>query len=213
MSHNVKTEDNYINVSPADDNAKTRERNKFPGSSLNASEKAITPEGIEFILSPAGIPVRTFSYAVDKTIQWFILLLISVFFTYLLSNFIGIWVVLILNFCIEWFYHVIFELYFHGQSPGKRLMGIRVVKSDGSPVDPSSSFLRNLLRFADTFFFLFHISFITIAVSRAFRRIGDWAGGTIVVYSSIANNTAHSSLSRSLEKYPPEYPSRPLSSE
>jgi len=181
-------------------------------SSFSASVKALTPEGIEFVLSPAGLPARTFAYAIDKAIQWFILMLVSLFFMYLLRNFIGIWVVLILNFCVEWFYHVICELCFHGQSPGKRLMGIRVVKSDGSPVDPASSFLRNLLRFADTFFFLFHISFITIAVSSAFRRIGDWAGGTIVIYSSIAKNTVHSSLNRYLQKYEPVIPPRLLSS-
>jgi len=183
------------------------------GSSLNAAVKALTPEGIEFILSPAGFPVRTLAYAIDKLIQWFLLLLISFLFMYLFNNFIGVWVILILNFLIEWFYHVICELCFRGQSPGKRLAGIRVVKSDGSPVDPSSSLLRNLLRFADTFFFLFHVSFLSIAASAAFKRIGDWAGDTIVVYSSIAKNTTHSSLSRSLEKYPPENPSRPLSSE
>jgi len=183
------------------------------GISLNASVKALTPEGIEFILSPAGFPVRTLAYAIDKVIQWFLLAFISFLFMYLLRNFFGMWVILILNFLIEWFYHVICELYFRGQSPGKRLTGIRVVKSDGSPVDPSSSILRNLLRFADTFFFLFHVSFLSMAASAAFKRIGDWAGGTIVVYSPIAKNTTHSSLNRSLEKYALEIPSRALSQE
>jgi len=183
------------------------------GISLNTAVKALTPEGIEFILSPAGLPARTFAFAIDRLIQWFILAIVTFLFIYILSNFIGIWVILILNFIIEWFYHVVCELCFRGQSPGKRLMGIRVVKSDGSPVDAASSILRNLLRFADTFFFLFHVSFLTMAASPAFKRVGDWAGDTIVVYSSIAKNTIHVSLNRSLEKYAPENPSRPLSSE
>jgi len=156
-------------------------------TSLDASLKAITPEGIEFILSPAGFPVRTLSYAIDKLIQG--VLLLFIYFSLLFSGFaFGVWIYYLLNFIVDWFYHVICELAFHGQTPGKSLTGIRVIKSDGSPVDPASSFLRNLLRFADTFLSFFHIAFISIAVSGGFRRIGDWAGGTLVVYTPIAKN-------------------------
>ncbi|MCL2880567.1 MAG: RDD family protein, partial [Treponema sp.] len=91
---------------------------------------------------------------------------------------------LILFFCVDWFYHVICELSFRGQSIGKRIMGIRVVRSDGAPVDPASSFLRNLLRFADTFFFLYHIAFLSMLTGSGFRRLGDRAGGTLVVYTA-----------------------------
>jgi uncharacterized RDD family membrane protein YckC len=182
------------------------------------SLKALTPEGIEFVLFPAGLPVRTIAYAIDKIIQWLFLIVIQILFVFLLRNIIGIWFTLILIFLIDWFYHVICELAFRGQSPGKRFMGIRVVKTDGSPVDPASSFLRNLLRFADTFFFLFHIAFISIAASRGFKRIGDWAGGTLVVYSSMAKNTSRDSLrllanSPLLEKFEPVTPARLLSND
>jgi len=177
---------------------------------FDSSMKALTPEGIEFVLSPVGLPVRTFAYAIDKAIQWLLLFIITIFF-FILQNAIGFWLLLILNFCIDWFYHVICELAFSGQSPGKRLMGIRVVRNDGSPVDPASSFLRNLMRFADTFFFLFPIAFISIAASRGFRRIGDWAGGTLVVYSAVAKNSPQTSLSSYLQKYQPITSAIPLS--
>ncbi|MCL2442666.1 MAG: RDD family protein [Treponema sp.] len=176
----------------------------------DSSIKALTPEGIEFVLSPVGLTIRTFAYAIDKTIQWLLLLIITIIFI-LSQNAIGFWLVLILNFCIDWFYHVICELAFRGQSPGKRFMGIRVVRSDGSPVDPASSFLRNLLRFADTFFFLFPIAFISIATSRGFRRLGDWAGGTLVVYATIAKNSQHTSLISLLSKHQPVTSAAPLS--
>jgi uncharacterized RDD family membrane protein YckC len=190
----------------------SRQRNIIFDPSL----KALTPEGIEFVLFPAGLPVRTIAYVIDKIIQWLILLVIQLLFVFLLRDITGIWLTLILIFMVDWFYHVICELAFRGQSPGKRFMGIRVIKSDGSPVDPASSFLRNLLRFADTFFFLFHIAFISIAASHGFRRIGDWAGNTLVVYSSMAKNTSRSSLSlladsRLLEKFEPVSPARLLS--
>jgi uncharacterized RDD family membrane protein YckC len=178
----------------------------------DSSLKALTPEGVEFVLFPAGLPVRTLAYSIDKIIQWLIILAVSITIS-ILEHGMGIWLGMILNFLVEWFYHVICELSFRGQSLGKRITGIRVVKSDGSPVDPASSFLRNLLRFADTFFSFFQIAFITIAVSRGFRRIGDWAGGTLVVYSSMAKSNSVGALSRILEKYEPVIPPRPLSGE
>ena len=177
------------------------------------SLKALTPEGIEFILSPVGFPIRTIAYAIDKVIQWIIVFAIHLLYIFLLRDITGIWLTLILFFCVDWFYHVTCELAFRGQSPGKRLMGIRVIKSDGSPVDPAASFLRNLLRFADTFFFLFHIAFISIAASGGFRRIGDWAAGTLVVYASMSKNSVRGSLSVILEKYEPLSPARPVSNE
>ncbi|MCL2441708.1 MAG: RDD family protein [Treponema sp.] len=181
-------------------------------ANYDPSLKALTPEGVEFVLTPAGFPVRTAAYVIDVIIQFAFTLVIYIAF--IISNqSLGIWIFLLLKFLIDWFYHVICELFFRGQSIGKRLMGLRVVKSDGSPVDPGSSFLRNLLRFADTFFYLYHIAFISIAASSGFRRIGDWAGNTLVVYSSMAKILKRNSLSDLLKNYDICTPSRQLSSE
>jgi len=149
---------------------------------FDTSLETLTPEGVKFILFPAGPLARTLAYGIDKIVQWIILIIIYIAGLFL-SYTTGFWLILIINFCVDWFYHVICELAFQGQTPGKRLTGIRVVKNDGSPVDPSSSFLRNLLRFADTFLFFFPIALISIITSSGFKRLGDWAGGTLVVYS------------------------------
>ncbi|MDR2478885.1 MAG: RDD family protein [Treponema sp.] len=181
---------------------------------------ALTPEGIEFVLFPAGLPVRACAYGIDKTIQWIILIVVRM----LSGSWAGSWILLIINFCVDWFYHVFFELMFHGQSPGKYFMGIRVVRSSGVPVDGASSFLRNLLRFADTFFFLCPIALVSIAASPGFRRLGDWIGSTLVVYapkaslgrktSSFANVPGPLSLSVSwLDSVAPVIPARILSPE
>jgi uncharacterized RDD family membrane protein YckC len=178
---------------------------------FDSSLEALTPEGIVFVLSPAGLPVRTLAYAIDKVTQWLIFFVIFIATAFMRAS-MGIWLAMILNFCVDWFYHVFFELFYHGQSLGKRMTGIRVVRSNGAPVDPASSFLRNLLRFADTFFFLFPIALISITVSRGFRRLGDWAAGTLVVYSSIPS-LSRNSLNIFLEKYGPIIPPRPLSND
>jgi uncharacterized RDD family membrane protein YckC len=142
-----------------------------------------TPEGIEFTLFPAGPLIRGCAWGIDQLIQWTLIIVIT-----FVSNFFqgngGSWMLLLMIFCIDWFYHVGWELFGRGQSPGKRLLGIRVVRSDGSPINPGASFLRNLLRFADTFLFLCPIALVTMLLSRGYRRLGDWTGDTLVVYTA-----------------------------
>jgi uncharacterized RDD family membrane protein YckC len=141
-----------------------------------------SPEGIEFTLFPAGPLIRGCAWAVDQLIQWIILIVISV-----ASEFFegegGSWMLLLLLFCVDWFYHALWEILCRGQSPGKLLLGIRVLRGDGSPVNPGASFLRNLLRFADTFLFLCPVALASMLLSKGFRRLGDWTAGTLVVYT------------------------------
>jgi hypothetical protein len=90
-------------------------------------------------------------------------------------------------------------------------MGIRVVHSNGSPVGPGASFIRNLLRFADTFLSLYAIGLVCAAASPGFRRIGDWAADTLVVYTARSLPPAVQSRRAWLEQFPPVSPPRPLS--
>jgi uncharacterized RDD family membrane protein YckC len=161
-----------------------------PGS-LDSAITVETPEGIEFSLFPAGPVIRGCAWTVDLCLQWVIIIIISS-----LSDFFGggagSWMLLLLLFCVDWFYYVLWEIFGQGQSPGKRLLGIRVVRGEGSPVNPGASFLRNLLRFADTFLFLCPIALLTMLFSRGYRRLGDWAADTLVVYT--ARSLAFSAL-------------------
>jgi hypothetical protein len=86
-------------------------------------------------------------------------------------------------FLISWFYRVAFELLWQGQTPGKRILGLRVVRPDGSAVDAPASFLRNLLRFADGFMGLHLVALLVMISDPYFRRLGDIAAGTLVVYT------------------------------
>jgi uncharacterized RDD family membrane protein YckC len=182
----------------------------FEAKKTDSLEGAMTPEGIEFVLYPAGPLIRSCAYGIDLLVQTLIMVTITISLS-LLSDILGIWLYLILIFLIDWFYHVVCELAFRGQSLGKRIMGIRVVRADGSPVDPPSSFLRNLLRFADTFFFLYHIAFICMVTSPAFRRLGDWAGNTLVVYTPKSLAPPRRQAADWLSELEPLAPPRPLS--
>ena len=159
-------------------------------TNLDSSLAMQTPEGIEYVLYPAGIPVRICAWGIDCLIKG-LLLFGLIILTSMIINIFGIWFFFIVNFALNWFYFVIFEMIWNGQTPGKRIMGIRVVSSDGSPVSAGSSFLRNLLRFADGFFYLYLVAFVCMMVSPGFRRIGDWAGDTLVIYTSRSRLPRH----------------------
>jgi uncharacterized RDD family membrane protein YckC len=149
----------------------------------------LTPEGIEFTLYPAGLLIRLSAYGIDGII--YIILFFAVQFGISSISFLtGNWFRLLLLFLIEWFYHVFCEIVFRGQSAGKRILGIRVVQSDGSPLNPGSSLLRNLLRFADTFMSLYYIMLLSVTLSPGFRLLGDWVADTLVVYTANAQSPA-----------------------
>jgi uncharacterized RDD family membrane protein YckC len=162
-----------------------------------------TPEGVEFALFPAGPLIRSCAWGIDQLIQG-ALMITLMFVSDSLGSQGGMWIVLVLVFCLDWFYHVAWELFFRGQSPGKRIMGLRVVRSGGMPVNPGASFLRNLLRFADTFLFLYPVALLSMSASRGFRRLGDWVGDTLVVYTS--QSMASPRLSARFLKTAPAFP-------
>lgn len=188
----------------------------FDQSRGDSSLKVQTPEGIEFVLYPAGLPVRACAWAIDSFIQGTVMFIVLIT-AGVMGEVLGIWLLFLLIFALDWFYHMAFEVFFRGQSPGKRFMGIRVVRADGSPVNPGSSFLRNLLRFADTFMFLYLIAFICMLVSPGWRRFGDWAADTLVVYTVHSRSPGRftaPALRRPgmpwLANVPPFFPSRKL---
>lgn len=92
----------------------------------------------------------------------------------------GIGVVLLLMFCIEWVYFVVCEGRW-GTTPGKRLLGLRVVTTEGRPIGFSEAALRNVLRAADLLPIGYLVGVTTMACTRRFQRLGDLLAGTMVV--------------------------------
>jgi len=92
----------------------------------------------------------------------------------------GFWIVL--AFALEWFYALPFELSRWGATPGKRVMGIKVVMDSGLPVTPAAAITRNLLRVADFLPLLYGFGIFSMLLRRDFKRLGDIVAGTLVVY-------------------------------
>jgi uncharacterized RDD family membrane protein YckC len=84
-------------------------------------------------------------------------------------------------FAIFFGYFIAFETLWNGRTPGKRLVGIRVVRDGGFPVDFSSAVIRNVVRVLEASLGFYIISAVCALLSPQNRRLGDMAAGTIVV--------------------------------
>lgn len=78
-------------------------------------------------------------------------------------------------------YFAIFEYLDHGRTPGKKWINIRVMRSDGLPLAPWNVIVRNVLRVIDIFMCCSPVGLVFMLVDRLNRRLGDLAGGTVVV--------------------------------
>jgi uncharacterized RDD family membrane protein YckC len=87
----------------------------------------------------------------------------------------------LLNFGLLWGYFIVFELLWNGQTPGKRLAGIRVVRTDGNPAGLIEIVVRNLVRIVDFLPAGYGIGLIAMFCNRQARRLGDFAAGTLVI--------------------------------
>lgn len=139
-----------------------------------------TPEGVELGLRVAGPVPRTYAWLIDLLIRTGVYFALAILFSVLGK--LGLGIFLIAIFLLEWFYPVIFEVYKQGATPGKRSLGIKVVNDDGTEVTLQSSLIRNLLRAVDFLPLFYGFAVITMLFNRDFKRLGDFAAGTIVVY-------------------------------
>ncbi|MEO6281356.1 RDD family protein [Roseateles sp.] len=154
----------------------------MPAQRIDTLALVETPEGIVLSLRPAGLVARTMAFLVDLLIR----LGIDLALLLLLGAWggLGVGLVLIGIFCVEWLYPIAFELSRWGATPGKRTLGLRVVMDTGLPITPAASFIRNLLRVADFLPLAYAFGIVTMLLNRECKRLGDLAAGTLVVHAS-----------------------------
>ena len=139
-----------------------------------------TPENVDLIGKAAGPVVRICAYLIDFAIRSLVVTVFVV--TMLILGQAGIGIFFIVTFLLEWFYPIFFELVNNGQTPGKKIFGITVVHEDQTPINFSSSLTRNLLRAADFLPSFYVFGLVTMVSNDKFKRLGDLAAGTIVIY-------------------------------
>jgi uncharacterized RDD family membrane protein YckC len=139
-----------------------------------------TPEGVDLALRVAGPLPRLYAWLLDLGIRVVAATMSLVVLAFLGD--VGMGLYLLMLFGLEWIYPVAFEVLNDGVTPGKRLVGLRALRYDGTPVDLASSVLRNLLRVADFLPLLNLAGLVAMLCCGRFRRLGDLAAGTLVVY-------------------------------
>lgn len=152
---------------------------------LDTTAAVDTPERVRFRYRLAGPGQRSVAWLVDFLIRAVVFLVLAMvaLALALVPGFAGVGagLVLLVLFLLEWFYGVVFETLLGGRTPGKILLSLRVVRSDGAPARFPDFLLRNLLRGVDFLPMLFGIGVLTMLIDRRMRRIGDLVAGTVVV--------------------------------
>ncbi len=87
----------------------------------------------------------------------------------------------LLLFLVQWGYFFLFELLWQGQTPGKRIFGLRVVTLDGSPPGVLPAMVRNMLRLLDVLPGSYGVGALAVMLSPRAQRLGDRVAGTVVI--------------------------------
>jgi uncharacterized RDD family membrane protein YckC len=150
-----------------------------------------TPELVDIEMPLAGIGSRFIALLIDSLI-WFagflvVVVLLAIFLPGIaaFSKISAEWAIAIFLFFIfllNWGYFTLFEAYWNGRTPGKRVARIRVIQRSGRAIGLFESMARNLVRYIDMQpFALYVVGVISIFASRRHQRLGDLAAGTLVV--------------------------------
>ena len=165
---------------------------------MERSVDVATGESVAFSYELAGLGSRFFAVFIDMTIQVLvaaIVLALFVWFAVAAPSHAPVKVdgavkvaTAILDglgyfaaFSLFFGYFIFFEWRFAGRTPGKRILGIRVVRDGGFPLDFTSAVVRNVVRIVEFALGFYIVSAIATLLSPMNRRLGDMAAGTLVV--------------------------------
>jgi uncharacterized RDD family membrane protein YckC len=159
----------------------------------SAEYRVLTPERVALQYDIAGIGSRGAAAMVDTLIQ---AIALTVVFAALSGGtavlgvsfslgrgtatlFLGL--VALAIFVITSGYFMLWEIVWNGQTPGKRLVGVRVIRENGYPIRPVDAVIRNLVRIVDWLPLFYGVGMLSMLLNPRSRRLGDFASGTIVV--------------------------------
>jgi uncharacterized RDD family membrane protein YckC len=139
----------------------------------------VTPERVSFHYETAGYVSRVMAWVFDQVIMLVIRALL--FYSFSGLEEMGWTLILLGMFAVDFGYYLYFELYWAGQSPGKRKYHIRVISSTGGKLRFADVLIRNLVRTLDGLPFLMVVGGVTAFIDPLSRRLGDMAADTLVV--------------------------------
>src|ERR1700678_1103703 len=156
-----------------------------------------TPEQVDLRFPIAGIGSRFLALLADSVLQ--VVALVAMFFVFglivsaaprvagttTMVNTGAKWFIAAVGlfyFLLYWGYYSLFEAFWNGQTPGKRLLKIRVIKDSGRQITLFEALTRNLIRVIDMLPSFYLVGVITMLCNKEQKRLGDLVAGTIVVH-------------------------------
>lgn len=151
-----------------------------------------TPEQVHLEFLLAGLGSRFMAAFLDSLIQALLFLVLGgvTIAVAVALNFAGLsstWALALVAlgvFTLIWGYYTLFEIFWKGQTPGKRVAGIRVIKDSGRPINAFEAVTRNIMRFVDWLPSMYAVGVLVMLLNKKHRRLGDFVAGTLVVHES-----------------------------
>jgi|SRR5690625_2106102 len=166
-----------------------------------------TPEFVSLQFRLAGLGSRSAAMIIDQVIVT--LANIALFFLFIFATNNNVWVMmdsgwmlaifLIAIFIINWGYFFVAEYFFNGKTIGKNMVGIRVIQENGHSITLLSALIRNLLRIIDMMPTAYFLGIVLVFFHSKHKRLGDMAGGTVVVLEESAAQKKKTSLVKEIE--------------
>jgi uncharacterized RDD family membrane protein YckC len=159
---------------------------------IETSLRIDTPENVAFQYKVAGIGSRFLAALIDTIfitlIQIFLIIIILLIWSAQTSSTQdtqpSTWLIAFLGFLASFVlggYYIFFEIQWNGKSPGKRIVGLQVIRNDGTSITLTESLIRNLIRLVDFLPANYAIGVLTMFIDAQSRRLGDMAAGTLVI--------------------------------
>lgn len=161
-----------------------------------------TPEQVDLRFPLAGIGSRFLALLLDFAIQFAANILLVIIVAVALaatskagalnrmSEAAGKWFVagiILIYFLLFWGYFSLFEAFSNGQTPGKRVLKIRVIKDSGRQITFFEALARNLLRVVDALPGVYLVGVLSILLTKSNKRLGDLVADTLVVHERVDN--------------------------
>ena len=157
-----------------------------------------------------------FERIVAGILDLFIVSILSWFFIYMASKLFGKFNVdqmgqiflMLMPLVIMIMYHTLSEYLANGQSVGKKVLGIRMVRVDGQRAGMREAILRSIVLILDLVLSSGVLGILMISISRRQQRLGDMAANTVVIKSSPPKPFRLKDIIKikTTEDYEPTYP-------
>ncbi len=195
-----------------------------------------TTFNIDLEFEAAPFPNRMFAWIIDFVIQvLYIIIAFSIYArisstrnTWDSATGYDMWAIQLLMILPVFTYHVFCEIFWNGQSLGKKMLGLRVVNDNGGKVSPAQCMIRWLLRASDLSIpfiilslifnlddilrvlsitsLLFLADLVLIAVTKASKRMGDLAAGTMLIKINTKSSLDETIFMEMSDSYVPVFP-------